>query len=94
MSDKNKLKRLPPLLSDEEAEAFTEEADLSDYDLSGFKPVRFEYLTKDARMEIRLPRDQLDALKRAAKQQGIPYTRLVRQFIDEGMRSLHASSRR
>ena len=93
MSGTEKLKRLPPLLSDEEAEKFTEEADLSDYDLSGFKPVRFEYLNKDARMEIRLPRDQLDALKKAAQQQGIPYTRLVRQFIDEGMRSLHTASR-
>lgn len=38
MSGKKKLKQLPPLLSDEEAEKFTEEADLSDYDLSGFKP--------------------------------------------------------
>ena len=92
MSDKDKLKQLPPLLSDEEAETFTEEADLSEYDLSGFKPVRFEYLNKDARMEVRLPRDQLDALKKAAKQKGIPYTRLVRQFIDQGMRSLHPSS--
>ena len=88
MSGKDKLKQLPPLLSDEEAEQFTEEADLSEYDLSGFKPVRFEYLNKDARMEVRLPRDQLDALKEAARQQGIPYTRLVRQFIDQGMRSL------
>ncbi len=88
MSDKDKLKQLPPLLSDEEAEKFTEEADLSDYDLSGFKPVRFEYLNRDARMEVRLPRDQLDALKEAARQKGIPYTRLVRQFIDQGMRSL------
>lgn len=43
-------------------------------------------------MEVRLPRDQLDALKAAAKQQGIPHTRLVRQFIDQGMRSLDPSS--
>lgn len=88
MSSKDKFRELPPLLSDEEAEKFTEEADLSEYDLSGFKPVRFEYLQKDARMEVRLPRDQLEALKRAAKQQGIPYTRLVRRFIDEGMRAM------
>ena len=92
MSDKDTLKQLPPLLSDEEAEKFTDEADLSEYDLSGFEPVRFEYLNKDARMEVRLPRDQLAALKKAAKQKGIPYTRLVRQFIDQGMRSLRPSS--
>ncbi len=64
--------------------------------LRGFRqgayPARFEYLNKDARMEVRLPRDQLDALKEAARQQGVPYTRLVRQFIDQGMRSLRVSS--
>jgi predicted DNA binding CopG/RHH family protein len=88
LSKDKTLKDLPPLLSDEEAEQFTSEADLSEYDLSGFKPVQFEFLKKSARMELRLPQDQLDALKQAARQKGIPYTRLVRQFIDEGMRSL------
>jgi len=91
MVDKKKLKKLPVLLTDEEAEKFTDEADLSEYDLSGFKPVQFEFLKKSARMELRLPEDQLKALKKAAKQQGIPYTRLVRQFIDQGMRTLHSS---
>jgi predicted DNA binding CopG/RHH family protein len=43
-------------------------------------------------MEVRLPRDQLEALKKAAKQQGIPYTRLVRRFIDEGMRAMDRPS--
>jgi predicted DNA binding CopG/RHH family protein len=87
MSGKETLKQLPPLMFDEDAETFTEEADLSEYDLSGFKPVQFEYLNKDARMEVRLSREQLDAPKEAPGQQGIPYTRRVRQFIDQGMRS-------
>ena len=86
--DKKRLKTLPPLLTDEDAERFTDEADLSDYDLSGFKPVQFEFQKKDARLELRLPKEQLEALKRAADQRGIPYTRLVRQFIDQGMRTL------
>ena len=88
MKDKKKLKKLPALLTDEEAEKFTDEADLSEYDLAGFKPVKFEFLKKSARLELRLPEDQLTALKKAAKQQGVPYTRLVRQFIDQGMQSL------
>lgn len=33
-------KPLPPLNSDEEAERFVDEADLSEYDLSGMKPFR------------------------------------------------------
>lgn len=35
-------KPMLPLHSDAEAEEFVEKADLSEYDLSGFKPVRFE----------------------------------------------------
>ena len=89
MSKKKTLKKMPALLTDEEAEKFVDEADLSEYDLSGFKPVTFEFLKKSARMEIRLPEDQLTALKEIAQQQGIPYTRLVRQFITQGMEALH-----
>ena len=85
---KTELKTLPPLLSDEAAERFTDEADLSEYDLSGFQPVEFEFQPKDTRLELRLPRDQLAALKLAAKRQGIPHTRLVRKFIEDGMRGL------
>ena len=84
------LKKLPPLLSDEAAERFTEEADLSEYDLSGFHPVQFEFQPKDARLELRIPREQLEALKSAAKRLGVPPTRLVRQFIEDGMRHLKA----
>ena len=51
----------------------------------GFKPMKFEFAKKDARMELRLPPDQLIALKAAAQKMGIPYTRLVRQFIAEGL---------
>lgn len=40
---KKPLKSFPPLLTDEEAERFTDEADLSEYDFSGFRPVRFEF---------------------------------------------------
>lgn len=37
---------LPSLISDPEAEAFVETADLTDYDLSGFVPTRFEIASK------------------------------------------------
>ncbi len=86
MSDKKKLQ---PLLSDKEAIDEVENIDLSEYDLSEFKPVQFEFLKKSARLELRLPEDQLVALKRAAKERGMPYTRLVRQFIEQGMKALH-----
>ncbi|MCM2474687.1 hypothetical protein HGO38_14495 [Rhizobium sp. CG5] len=37
------LKPLPSFASDEEAEHFVATADLSDYDLSGFRPAKFEF---------------------------------------------------
>jgi predicted DNA binding CopG/RHH family protein len=79
------LKKMPVLLTDEDAERFVDESDLTEYDLSGFKPMKFEFAKKDARLELRLPPDQLMALKAAAKKMGIPHTRLVRQFITEGL---------
>ena len=36
-------KKLPELKTDAEAEAFVDEADLSQYDLSGMQPVNFEF---------------------------------------------------
>jgi predicted DNA binding CopG/RHH family protein len=86
--DKNDLKSLPVHLTDAEAENFTDTSDLSEYDLSGFKPVRFEFQKKDARLELRMPQEQLEALKELAAKRGIPHTRLVRQFIDEGMHGM------
>ncbi len=35
-----------------------------------------------------MPREQLEALKAAAKKAGIPYTRLVRKFIEQGLQAL------
>ena len=36
------MEHMPSLRSDDEAEEFVAKADLSKYDLSGFKPMRFE----------------------------------------------------
>lgn len=79
---KAKSKPMPSLRSDDEAERFVETADLSDYDLSGFKPVRFEFAPKDATLTMRLPVSLLDAVKQKAKAKGIPYTRYVRMLLE------------
>ena len=47
-------RKLPALLTDEDAERFIDEADLSEYDLSGFRPMHFEFAPKDGRVNIRL----------------------------------------
>ena len=55
-----KLKKLPVLLTDEEAERFIDAGDLSEFDLSGFKPIGFEFASKDERVNMRLPREVLE----------------------------------
>ena len=85
MSDNDKRKPLPRLKTDEEAERFVDEADLSEYDLSGFKPARFEFEKKSARVNMRLPEPLLDAVKAKARARGIPYQRFIREAIERAL---------
>ncbi|MGR6430465.1 BrnA antitoxin family protein [Rhizobium sp. PAMB 3174] len=78
-----KGKQMPALRSDEEAEAFVDNADLSEYDLSGFKPVQFEFEKKSAQLNMRLPETLLSAIKAKARERGIPYTRLIREALEK-----------
>ena len=77
-----KSKPMPALPSDAAAEKFVATADLSTYDLSGFKPMRFEIEPKAAALNMRPPVSLLDALKAKAKANGIPYTRYVRMLLE------------
>jgi predicted DNA binding CopG/RHH family protein len=75
-------KRLPRFATDEEAETFVAEADLTDYDLSDMQVVRFEFHPKNERVNMRLPKSLLDAVKAAAARAGIPYQRFIRQTLE------------
>lgn len=75
-------KRLPKFATDEEAERFVAEADLTDYDLSDMRVVRFEFQPKSERVNMRLPKSLLDAVKTAAAKAGIPYQRFIRQTLE------------
>lgn len=75
-------KEWPVLRSDEEAERFVEEADLTEYDFSEMVPVRFEFEPKTAQINMRVPQSLLDALKERAKRRGIPYTRFIREMME------------
>jgi predicted DNA binding CopG/RHH family protein len=57
---------LPRLRTDEEAEAFVADADLTEYDLSAFRLVRFELLPKSKRVSLRVPEPLLKAVKERA----------------------------
>jgi len=85
MSNNDRLKPLPTLTSDEDAERFVDEADLSEYDLSRLRPVRFELEKKVARVNMRLPQPLLDAVKVRSQARGIPYQRFIREAIERAL---------
>jgi len=76
------MKPLPSLRSDEEAEAFVASADLTDYDLSAMRMVQFEFHPKSERVNMRLPKPLLDAVKAAAERAGMPYQRYTRHVLE------------
>jgi len=78
-------KKIPAFRSDKAAEKFVESADLAQYDLKDFKPARFEFEKKTAQLNMRLPQPLLDAVKARAKVRGIPYTRLIREVIEDAV---------
>ena len=78
-------KKIPEFTTDNDAERFVDTADLAQYDLSGFKPAHFEFEAKAAQLNMRLPQTLLDAVKESAKARGIPYTRLVREILEEAV---------
>jgi predicted DNA binding CopG/RHH family protein len=80
-----RLKKMPPLRSDAAAERFVAKADLTQFDLSGFKPMRFEIEPKSAALNMRLPQSLLDAVKSEARARGIPYTRYVRMLLEKAI---------
>jgi predicted DNA binding CopG/RHH family protein len=76
-------KKIPSFNTDAAAERFVSRADLTRYDLSGLKPVRFEFEKKTAQLNMRLPKPLLDAVKVRAQERGIPYTRFLRELIEQ-----------
>ena len=78
-------KKIPTFRTDAEAERFVATADLTQYDLSGAKPVRFEFEKKDAQLNMRVPKPLLERVKARAKARGIPYTRLIRETLEQAM---------
>jgi len=78
-------KKIPAFKSDEDAERFVAEADLSEYDLSGLKPVKFEFEKKSAQLNMRVPKALLDAVKKRSAARGIPYTRFIREAVEAAL---------
>ena len=80
-------KKIPTLKTDKDAEAFVAESDLTEYDLRGATPARFEFEKKVARVNMRLPQSLLDAVKDRARRREIPYQRFIREALERAVAS-------
>jgi len=78
-------RKIPAFKTDRAAERFVDTADLTRYDLSGAKPVRFEFEKKEARVNMRIPESLLAAVKDAAKARRIPYQRFIREALEHAI---------
>jgi predicted DNA binding CopG/RHH family protein len=76
--------KAPRLRTDEQAETFLAQ-DLSKLDFSQFKPARFEFEKKDEQINMRVPKPLLAAVKARAKARGIPYTRFIRETLEQAI---------
>jgi predicted DNA binding CopG/RHH family protein len=79
-------KKFPDFKTDAEAEAFVENADLSEYDFSDMVPMRFELKRKDTSISLRLPEALLNEVRLSASRAGIPYQRFIRLAIERAVR--------
>jgi predicted DNA binding CopG/RHH family protein len=77
-------RKVPRLRNDEQAEAFLAQ-DLSKLDFSQFKTARFEFERKDEQINMRVPKPLLAAVKARAKARGIPYTRFIRETLEQAV---------
>ena len=78
-------KKLPKLKTDKAAETFIAEADLTEYDLSSLKQVRFEFQPKERSITMRLSEPLLEAIKEEAERSGIPYQRFIRKTLENAV---------
>ncbi len=77
-------RKVPQLKTDKQAEAFLAR-DLSNLDYSQFKTARFEFEKKDDQINMRVPKQLLQEAKARAKARGIPYTRFIRETLEQAM---------
>jgi predicted DNA binding CopG/RHH family protein len=75
-------KKFPDLKNDDEAHAWLQGADLTEYDLTNMKKVRFELARKDASISLRLPAALLASLRAEAAKANMPTQRLIRMLIE------------
>jgi predicted DNA binding CopG/RHH family protein len=78
-------RKLPAPKSDDEAEALLEH-DLSEYiTAETLAPFPFEFRPKQKAINLRISEELLSAVQEAARRQGIPYQRYIRQVLEAAL---------
>jgi predicted DNA binding CopG/RHH family protein len=75
---------VPKLTTDKDAERFLDQ-DLSGLDFTQFQPTQFEFEAKSERVNMRLPKALLSAVKEKAAIAGVPYQRFIRQALERAV---------
>ena len=66
-----KLKPMPHFATDEEAARFVDEADLSEYDLSGFRPMKISRDSSNSVYSLLIPSELFYRIDRRASEKNI-----------------------
>jgi predicted DNA binding CopG/RHH family protein len=87
-------KKFPDLKTETQADDWLQSADLTDYDLSEMKKVRFELAPKDTSISLRLPAGLLATLKARAAEANMPTQRFIRVLIEAQLSEGSAKAKR
>ena len=87
MSKSVPLRPFPIFESDAAAERFVDEVDLSEYDLSGFRPARAD-IGASTQLSMELSQPLLTALKERAQQRGISASQYVYELIERDVATM------
>jgi len=87
-------KKIPTFKSDRAAAEFVDQADLTQYDLSGARLTRFEVKPKDKSINLRLSGELYEAVRKRAAEAGLPYQRYIRLALEQAIGGPNKRSRR
>ena len=66
--------------------------DLAKNDAPRARLAYFEFHRKNTRVNMRMPRDLLMAVKREAKRHGVPYQRYIREILERALKDSAAQT--
>lgn len=82
---REEYKPWPDLNTDEEAEDFVANSDLTEYDWSKFKKVHFEFTPKREQLCLDIPDTLLAAVKAKAREKELSYTQYIERILEQAV---------